>query len=207
MVGVDVDSYAVETTGKRLGIYGLSCELKELNVADIQDKYHTGYFDMIIFSASLEHMTLYERTTAIKAAYDLLQQGQFLIVLQTPNRLWHYDYHTSLTPFFNWLPDDLAMEYSRFTPRTNFNRGFDKCSEKDVLRFLRHGRSISYHDFDFALGSANLGEGKLMVTSGMSDFFDVPYDEFKKLLMKVGPQQIHNGFYDQTLNIALKKVT
>ena len=201
VTAIDLDEQAMKITGKRLSIYGLSAEIVKLSAVDIKTRFHGG-FDFIIYSASMEHMTYTERIQTIKAAYEMLDDSQYIIIIETPNRLWHTDGHTSLEPFFHWLPDELAMDYAKFTSRNRFNQGFDKNSADDILSFARWGRGVSYHEFEVAVGRGNLKS-----ISSMNDFFGVPDDYFKTLLKINGPHHIDDGFYEAVLDIALIKNT
>ena len=201
VTAIDLDEKSMETARKRLSIYGLRAEIVKLNAVDIKTRFRGG-FDFIIYSASMEHMTYTERIQTIKAAYEMLGDNQYIVLVGIPNRLWHTDAHTSLEPFFHWLPDELAMDYAKFTSRKGFNNGFDKDSEDDLLRFARWGRGVSYHEFEVAVGN-----GKLKSVSNMNDFLGFPSDYFRMHLKINGPQHIDDGFYEATLNIALAKNT
>jgi len=196
---IDVDEQGLEITKKRLDIYGLCAEVEKVSSVDIKTKTH-GDFDFIIYSASMEHMTYTERIQTIKAAYDMISDNQYIVLVDVPNRLWHTDSHTSLEPFYDWLPDALAMDYAKYTEREIFNHGFDKDSGDELIRLYRWGRGVSYHEFEVAVGC-----GKLCVVSDMYDFFDVPYDLYKLCLKINGPSHIDDGFYSRALNIVLKK--
>ena len=201
VTAIGLDEQSMEINRKRLSVYGLSAEIVKLNAVDIKTRFNGG-FDFIIYAASMEHMTFTERIKTIKAAYEMLGDNQYMIIAETPNRLWHTDEHTTLGPFFHWLPDELAMNYAKFTSRKVFNQGFDKNNADDILRFARWGRGVSYHEFEVALGSRNLKS-----ISYLNDFFGVPDDYFKTLLKINGPQHIDDGFYEALLDIALIKNT
>jgi len=74
----------------------------------------TDNFNFIIFYASLEHMT------SLVNAWSLLSNNGVLCVIEAPNRLWYFDSHTSGLPFYYWLPDEIAIKYSRFSSRRKF---------------------------------------------------------------------------------------
>ena len=110
----------------------MHAELHELNAAEAACHFGSGDFDLIIFFARLEHMTLPERMEALPAVWKLLADGAWLAVTETPNRLCGiFDSHTSQLPYFNWLPDDLAFAYSKFSARADFK---DSFRERHPLR-------------------------------------------------------------------------
>ena len=95
-------------------------EFHVANGAGIARLFSPGDFSTVIFGASLEHMTFDERMRALKAAKELLGDGGSLVVIDTPNRLWFFDDHTSMSHFFHWLPDDVAFAYAPRSPRADF---------------------------------------------------------------------------------------
>jgi len=184
---------------ERCRLYGIKeVEFKCVNATDM--KHATSEkFDFVIFSASMEHMTYNERLRAIKASYDLIKENGYVVVAETPNRLWYRDSHTGLECFFHWLPDEAAMDYAKFIPREHFNSEFEKRSGESLISFARWGRGVSFHEFVIALGDAK----KVKVASSMQSFFGFPEHQYKQLIKKVGPPNIDDGFYDEYLYIAL----
>jgi 2-polyprenyl-3-methyl-5-hydroxy-6-metoxy-1,4-benzoquinol methylase len=105
VTAVDLDGSALEVARVRCDAYGVRATFIEANAVDaIQPA------DMIVFFACLEHMTYEERIESLRKAWEVLPPHGILAVVDTPNRLWYFDGHTALTPFFNWLPHELAME-------------------------------------------------------------------------------------------------
>jgi len=198
---IDVNSNSISIAKKRAELYSFEPKFYEINAVAINDLF-TDNFDFIIFSASIEHMTYQERIQSIKAAFEMIGENQYIVLTDIPNRLWHTDTHTSLEPFYNWLPDSLAIDYAQFTKRDYFKESF--C-EKDCdynTQLSRWGRGVSYHEFEVALGQENWE-----VVSSMNEFWGVPYDLFSNFLIMNGPVQINSGFYSKYLNLVLKKGT
>jgi S-adenosylmethionine-dependent methyltransferase len=170
--------------------------------------FGTNRFDSIIFFASLEHMTLTERLASLRDAWRMLQPGGLLVIIETPNRLWFFDSHTSRLPFFNWLPDKLAFRYSQFSPRENFRELYRQYTPEAAEHFLRRGRGMSFHELEIAIGDVR----KLKVVSSISSFLGMRYRlkqsaidrEYKRLLGKIYPD-IHPGFFDDHLYLILAK--
>lgn len=201
VTAIDTDAHSLEVSRIRLDAYGLSADVMNMNAAEITEKLPGRKFDLVIYFASLEHMTFRERIQSLRSAFNMLTDDGHVVFVEIPNRLWFIDLHTSHEPFYNWLPDDLAMEYSRFTPREGFNLGFDVSDAQDTLCFARWGRGVSYHELEVALG----GRGCFQVTSTMSVFWNWPESAFKKILKMCGPQDMHEGFYDPYLYIAMRR--
>ena len=118
---------------------------------------HPGGADICLMFAVLEHMTLDERLEALGEAWGLLRPGGALVVVETPNRLLPWDWHSSRLPFFNQLPDELALRYFERSPRPDFvaaiRAGLDSDGERGGFEALaRQGRGVSYHEFEVAIG-------------------------------------------------------
>jgi hypothetical protein len=145
-------------------------------------------------------------------AWNMLPKNSFWCVIETPNRLWFQDDHTSLLPFFLWLPDDLAFLYSQYSPRESFSKSYRVLNEKNLLSFLRRGRGVSYHEFDLALGNSV----DLDVTSSLALYLRAQEPDranqwlnsighqYESLLMAIGPK-IHPGFYQPQLDLIIRK--
>lgn len=212
IVAIDIDENALNVARDRCHFYGLSADFKHCNALDI-DKYFKHYnFDIIIFYASLEHMFYNERIKALKCAWNLLSQGGLLCVIETPNRLWYYDYHTAKMPFFNWLPDEIAFKYSENSPRDDLNKKFSNINIDSMDEFLRLGRGVSFHEFYLAIGTYE----KLNVISYMSKYYRnksflkktkwiLSLDgKYERILSKICPS-VHKSFFSPDLNLIIRK--
>ena len=135
LTAMDICEKSIEMARLRCQLYELPVTIHTANATEIGDLFGAGQFDWVVFYASLEHMTQDERIRAIVEAWRLLDRGGHLVVVETPNRLWHSDGHSAWMPFFHWLPDDLAFRYSRFSSRENL---------RDCFRELNSGSSCSH---------------------------------------------------------------
>lgn len=170
MAGAHVAAVDIDTTGHAMAVQraefmgvGDRLTFHTANAVDIGDMFEAGQFSAIAFSASLEHMTFDERRIALRSAWDLLRTGGSLVIVDTPNRLWYFDNHTSDSPFFHWLPDDVAVAYARHTPRADFAADSIETDRaalvgrwgpeipEPLVRLARWGRGVSYHDIAIAL--------------------------------------------------------
>ncbi|WP_445957807.1 class I SAM-dependent methyltransferase [Yeosuana sp.] len=207
VTGIDVDEGALKVAKDRMKLAGLKSDLHLMNADEINENFKTKKFDFIIYYAVLEHMTIKERLSSIKQAWDMLPVGSFLSVIETPNRLWYYDSHTAAMPFYDWLPDELAYYYSKFSERQNFKDLYRELSDDNMLSFLRWGRGASYHEFELAIAPLN----KLNIVSSLMQFEKtallkagikgIRYIRFLKSLNN----NLHNGFCYPYLDIVFKK--
>ena len=152
VTGIDVMPDSVEVARTRFRLFGLDePSLHDMNATEVDTHFDHQSFDLVIFFASLEHMTHGERLRSLQAAWRLLADDGILCITEAPNRLWLFDDHTANLPFFHWLPDELALEYVKQTPHYQASP-FDTTSEEAKLELSRRGRGVSYHDIELALG-------------------------------------------------------
>jgi len=145
VTGIDIDEGALAVARDRCKVYGLKVELQALNANRLSGFFGANAFDFIIFFACLEHMTIAERLTSLKDAWKILPTGGLLVIVETPNRLWYYDGHTSMLPFFHWLPNELAFAYSKFSSRDNFRELYNdyNATSKEYFSKKRKGHEFS----------------------------------------------------------------
>lgn len=214
VTAVDIDAPSLAVARDRCAVYGINAEFHCANAVDVRSIFQDRTFDFVIFFACLEHMIHKERIEAMKSTWDMLMPGQLWCVIETPNRLWHFDGHTALMPFYLWLPDDLALKYSKLSPRRPFNSLHSDTSQEAMLRFQREGRGVSFHEFDLTMGSTE----KLEVVSSLPIYLrkqtplweigrrltGSPNYRFECLLRELGPA-IHAGFYQSSLDLIIRK--
>lgn len=213
VTAVDVNAGNLLAAQERCRIYALSAKFLCANATQLQKHFPLGMFDLIVFFATLEHLTYAERMLAMKGTWAMLKPGGLWGVVDTPNRLWWFDDHTAVLPFFNWLPDDVALDYAPHSDRAFMqNYANAKHDEETKLDFARRGRGVSYHEFDLALGSS----APVNVVSALSLYlrkqsFAIrakwrfsPSRNFEVFLSKHGPR-IHPGFYQPYLNLIIRK--
>ena len=208
VVGIDIDNSGLAIAEERCKLYGLDVEFKNLNAIGLPNAFQGARFDFIIFFACLEHMTIAERITSLKKTWDMLSTGGLLVIVETPNRLWYFDGHTSILPFFHWLPNELAFKYSCFSPRGAYRELYKEYNESTKEQFLRRGRGVSYHEFDLAIKPAQ----DLKVISSLSSFKGLAYKlhhsrlerRYKSILRRICPN-IHEGFFDKKLDLIIEK--
>ena len=212
VTGIDVDEKAINFAKKRSSIYGQDIEFLALNAVNI-DKLHQEKWDIIIYFASLDHMTPSERKTSLSKAYSLLSKGGHLCVFGTPNRLWPMDIHTSFLPFYMWLQDEIALDYSKFSPRKEFKNEIYENKTNDYKLLYRWGRGVSFHEFHSAIGRIS----KIKVVGSLPIFLrrhsfiqKISYKnslEFKytNAIKQFGPKGVHPGFYECYLDLIIEK--
>jgi len=212
VTAIDILETSLHVAKDRCEAYGLRADFHRANATEVHRTFANQHFDFVIFFASLEHMTLDERMQAMRGTWGMLPHGSVWCVIDTPNRLWYYDGHTSWLPFFMWLPDELSFMYSRFSPRKPFCDLYRDIGTDSKLDFLRRGRGVSFHEFELAMNRAE----ELDVVGSLGEFLRsqsvlrrvaralTDGNRYETFLTKIGPN-IHRGFYQQRLDLIIRK--
>jgi 2-polyprenyl-3-methyl-5-hydroxy-6-metoxy-1,4-benzoquinol methylase len=213
VTAVDLDEDSLTVAKKRVSLHGVNANFVLGNGQEIDKMFQNEHFDVIIFSATLEHMTYTERVSSLKAAYSLMKSGDLLSVVETPNRLWFYDFHTALLPFYFWLPDELAFDYASRSSRTNFSEVYKEKTPEKLLHFVRRGRGVSFHDFEIAFdGISGMNVVSCLETFRKKKFLRFitdrlkarGYVRYKNFIQNHGPAY-HEGFYEPWLDLIFQK--
>ena len=212
VTAIDVHKPSLTVAMERCRAHDLDVDFAYANATEVSRLFSDRHFDYIIFYASLEHMTIEERLSAMRESWGMLSGGGLWCVLETPNRLWYYDSHTSLLPFYMWLPDELAFAYSRFSPRNNFREIYREYSDESMLHFLRRGRGVSFHEFELTMkpisalkvkSSLNMSNRQGGLLSRLRYRFSNE-SKFISLLRKIAPG-VHEGFFHSSLYLIIEK--
>ncbi len=213
VTAIDLDASAIRVARERCSLYRLDAvEFAVGDATEVMEKLRGERFDFVVFFAALEHMTHDERLRAMRTSWELLAPGDLWCVVETPNRLWPFDAHTALLPFFHWLPDRLAFEYSRYSPRPGFGDRYREPNPDAELEFLRRGRGVSFHEFELSFGPAE----RLDVVSSLNGFRAARLSlrrwrrarsfegRWAALLAGLRPD-LHPGFFERDLDLVIRK--
>jgi SAM-dependent methyltransferase len=212
VTSVDVNEAHMSVARERCDMYGLRSDLHCISATQVHEAFADRQFDIVVFTASLEHMFHQERIDAMIGTWGMLRKNDIWCVVDAPNRLWFYDDHTSWLPFFHWLPDDLAFAYSRFSPRPSLSSQFLDPSDESRNDFLRKGRGVSFHEFELALG----GLQNVDIVSSLSGFLRsrnlvrrltwriTESGRYESFLRSVRPG-LDSGFFHQSLDLIIRK--
>lgn len=162
-------------------------------------------FDVILLPAVLEHMRMDERLAVLETTWSMLRAGGIMVIYDTPNRLYAFDIHSFRLPFFNWLPDDLALLYASRSPRSEFSPLLSQAQDK-METLYRLGRGVSYHEFDLMIGLSEFevihdGYSRLLTHRPISDAFE---GMLLNVFERYSPH-VPAGFSKQYLEMILRK--
>jgi 2-polyprenyl-3-methyl-5-hydroxy-6-metoxy-1,4-benzoquinol methylase len=152
-IGVDIDEAAITEGRGFLDEVGVSAELRAAPLDRIfDDVRQLSEVDVFLCYAVLEHMSIDERLELLQLARSVVEPDGIIVVVETPNRLLPWDYHTAQLPFMNQLPEELALRYYSRSPRDEFVSSLDAAAERGAAElresFTRWGRGMSYHEFE-----------------------------------------------------------
>lgn len=160
-----IDSYEivdknVAMARKRCRILGIENAYFHLTDPQFQTQTllekHSCGVDLVLIYGVLEHMKITERLDTLSTCWRILKPGGLLVVGDTPNRLVYLHEHTSRLPFFDMLPDQLAVRYAEHSPNKTFRQAVLSMAAEPVDqiadRIDRWGRGVSFHEFELALG-------------------------------------------------------
>jgi 2-polyprenyl-3-methyl-5-hydroxy-6-metoxy-1,4-benzoquinol methylase len=210
ITGIDIDRNCVNIGGHRLKTYGLAnAEISHANAENLREMFLGSSFDLILFFATLEHMTLAERLASLRSAWEILPKGGYLCVIETPNRLWLYDDHTSALPFFDWLPDYLAILYADRSPKLRGAFGGQTVSDDGLLRLVRFGRGVSFHEFELAGIDCSHVDSCMVEFLRRNPLYAAKYylsweSGYSRLLRKWAPK-VHRAFSYHRLDLLIRK--
>ena len=205
VTGVDIDEDALIVAKDRCGVYDVPAKFIAGNATEVYQDLKNEKFDLIIFYACIEHMIYKERIESLKLYYDLLPKGGMLSIAETPNRLWYFDNHTSNLPFFHWLPDRIAYDYSKFSSRDNFKELYEDYTDENFLHFLRRGRGFSFHELEIALDipAEEISVDSYLKRPSHLNIFSLGF-KYHRLLKKIYPS-VNKGFFYPWIDIIIKK--
>jgi S-adenosylmethionine-dependent methyltransferase len=115
----------------------------------------SGKIDVFMLYAVLEHMTVEERLMTLQAARITIAPDGIIVVAESPNRAHWFDHHTSMTPLFDQLPDELAFyePIRRENMRANFVQAAAQAPNEGSLTRTRLGRGIGHQEFERVFAS------------------------------------------------------
>jgi len=214
VTAIDIDNDSIKLAKKSCEIYGLNVDFHQINGSDAASYFTKEKFDIIIFWAVLEHMTIEERMKAINGTFNMLNADGLWCVIGTPNRLHYFDTHTSQLPFFQWLPDELALRYAHISKRKGFSSSFSEISNnpEQLISLYRWGRGVSYHEIELSLKPLN----DLSIISSLKTYSiernkilkvilkPFLYSSYETYLHKQYPK-INRCFFEPSLNFIIKK--
>jgi len=167
--------------------------------------------DIIVCYALLEHLLPIERVKFLSGAWRHLQDGGYLIVIEAPNRLYWFDWHSSLMPFIDQLPHEIQFLWNSFSSRSSIPGDIKATSIEAALngnvdRLYRFGRGVSFHEFHVALGvdAYKIVNGYTLDRAALLGFDLESIALLEKQLARVSPS-VDAAFAQPSLDLVIKR--
>ncbi len=148
--------------------------------------------DVIVMYALLEHMTPMERVGLLKTLKAHSPPGCKIAIMEAPNRLAPWDWHTSLLTFADIIPDQLYQEALQRSPKASVANTLgalaSQATDVDELGLYRAGRGVSFHEFAIAFGLESievLSDGYHDYIRRIRDRFNKPSAKFEEALIEI----------------------
>lgn len=147
VVGVDINKEHIEVAKQKVKEWGFSSDIELLNIEPYKKlPFKNESFDIIFCIAVIEHIPPLQRKKIIRDLWRLLKKNGYFVIIESPNRLWPKDDHTTGLWFLPYLPVDIAALYARkLSPGISVNttlkelylRGFRGISTFEIKYYLR----------------------------------------------------------------------
>ena len=128
--------------------------------------YEDNYFELILVVGVVEHLPFEARYRYVDEYYRKLKIGGLICFLNTPNRKYFFDWHTTGLPFINWLSPQNAFIYAKL---------FGKLKRVSFPEFVRPGtgwRGATYYEC--------LPQSRTIVIDDISESAGYGYSFFRK---------------------------
>lgn len=133
ITAVELFDTALSVARKRAAFYNLSDVKFLLSPSGTELPEGIGKFDFVIMSAVYEHILPDERPIIMRKLWQVLREGGYLFLNQTPNLLFPFELHTTMLPMINYLPDKLAYKYARrFSKRIPQDDAWEELLRKGI---------------------------------------------------------------------------
>jgi 2-polyprenyl-3-methyl-5-hydroxy-6-metoxy-1,4-benzoquinol methylase len=163
VTGMDIDESAMEVSGKIYADLGYSNIEYRANKVGEPLPCEDEEFDIVSCNAVLEHIRPELRRNYLRELQRKVKKGGYLIISDTPNRLWLKDGHTTGIWFLNYLPFKLQCRLGSLTKRYKSEsirhddydfwiaQGIQGVSYKDIYEVLDRNEWSNDHDLKFKM--------------------------------------------------------
>lgn len=132
-IGIELLSTHLKVARQRVRHHGLGNVSFMQSPSGSELPEELGPVDMIILPAVYEHMLPAERRRIFPLLWSLLRPGGVLFIMETPNRWWVSETHTTKLPFLNYLPPRPALRVARrFSKRVTESEAWDALLRRGI---------------------------------------------------------------------------
>jgi len=130
VIGVELEESFLSVANSRVKYYGYQniTFLKSPKPNKLPDQL--GEFDCIFLSGVYEHLLPSERIPLMLQIWEHLKIGGIIFIVQTPDKRFPFEAHTTKLPLINYLPDNIVL----FLTNTFSKKVDHKASWLELLR-------------------------------------------------------------------------
>lgn len=197
ILGVDIDAGRLDIAKLRIRDYGFNDRIEVCLLKDTKSlPFKNNSFDIVICNAVIEHIDPKERKFYIKELWRLVSPGGYFLILETPNRLWPKETHTTNLWFISWLPLRLAKYYASFS---------DSISCKESLEELiaKGFRGATYWQIVNPIQDKTLIEMNKIISASIEEIFPMTRSQSQNRLLRI-IKGIMRFFFKLTQKVFLK---
>lgn len=214
--------HAFDLAADTIGVAKKRCELLSLNNVSIfpTDVTWTERYlkeprsvcdapvDVVVSHALMEHLMPIERLQLLIGAWKHLPIGGYFIVIEAPNRLYPFDWHSAQQSFVE-LPDELSFLWNAFSPRPTMPpdivaQRLSDLPKMNRERAFRFGKGVGFHEFHIALGAAAYEVVSSLERMTMLGSVEAHVEALKGQLRELSPP-VHPGFAYPSLDLIIQK--
>lgn len=131
LVSFDPDSGMVEVCREKKSHFGLERWSVECATTPA---FTSETFDIVLMSAMIEHVDPSIRESLVLACYNRLKPGGLLVVLESQNRHWPFEYHVIRLPipYVHYLPPRWIWSLCRVFGRYNREWSFEEFANPNT---------------------------------------------------------------------------
>lgn len=147
--------------------------------------------DFVVMYALFEHLLPHERIQLLRTLRSVCGPATPVAIMEAPNRLAPWDWHTTHQSFPDIVPDQLYHEYialSKKIGRPDAARPTEPFRPDLEFGIYRAGKGASFHEFEIAVGLRNIEVMRDNYEDPMKklrDKFCRPHPEFEKALQDI----------------------
>lgn len=189
VTGVDIDKDRIQIAQIRarecsLGDVTQFCVIPNSKILPFQD----NSFEIILCNAVIEHIPPTDRKAWVKELWRVIRPGGYILIWETPNRLWPKEIHTTGLWFLPYLPLRWARIYANlFGKSTNHRESLDDLIAKGF-------RGVTYWKIINSIKNDRLVEMNKIVKLNVNQIFSLSLSKDQNRLIREAKRTVRTFF-------------
>lgn len=204
VIGVDIDKDRIQIAQIRAREYSLGdkiqfCVIPNSKILPYQDEC----FDIALCMAVIEHIHPRDRKVWIKELWRVVKPSGYLLIFETPNRLWPKESHTTGLWILPYLPLNLARRYALW-----FSKSTSPAESLNDL-IAKGFRGVTYWGITNPIKNDRLIEMNKMVKLDLNQIFSLSLSKDQNRLIREAKRAVRtflkvaNRFILEPVNLPL----